>query len=155
MRNKNHKASILGVTLIIMGIVLATALTVSTVSIRERKGSIGAGKSSLAYQAADMGVEYVFGILLANQSIAINSISWGGSCSCDPASGVVDCPDEGFRIELKKQDTFDPDPITFSSISCDSTDLVLEVDRIKSVGTDSSKQTQRAVDADVPVPLVP
>ena len=161
MQNKKYKASVLAVTLIIMAIILASALSISAVSVRERKSSIGANKTSLAYQTADMGVEKILGILLAeiksNPAKTLNLVGWGTGCNCENVTGytkkMIVCSSDNYKVQLKKQD-FTTTPASFVDISCDdSGEAVINVDRIKSVGTDAGKQTQRAIDAEVPVAL--
>lgn len=156
MQSKKYKASVLAVTLIMMAIILASALSIATVSVRERKSSIGSNKSSWAYQAADMGVENVLGILLANPpEDTLSSVSWGSNCSCETVAGYLEkwivCDNNNYRVQLKKQ-TAPPPNATFEDIDCDSIMyFVSDINRIKSIGTDSVKQTQRAIGAEVPV----
>ncbi len=58
-KNKKFQGSILAVSLIIMGIVLAAALSIATVSVQERKSSIGANSSDVVYQYSDSAVEAI------------------------------------------------------------------------------------------------
>lgn len=151
MQNRKYKASVLAVTLIVMGIVLATALTISAVSVRERKGSIGEGKSSQAYQIADMGVEHILKILIAENEATpdkkISDIVFDGCASCN--GGLIVCSDDNYEVQLKKEDPTDPDKTT----EAECNDSVSEIVRIKSVGTVPG-QSQRAVEAAVPAPIL-
>lgn len=63
MQIKKIRGSVLAVTVIILGIVLVTALSISLVSLRERKASMSGSKSNIAFQAADSGIETVLNII--------------------------------------------------------------------------------------------
>lgn len=151
MQDKKYKASALAVTLIVMAIILASALSITTVSIKERKGSIGAGRSSQAYQAADLGVEKVLSVLMDPASgDRIASIQWSNiGCSC-ASTGWIECDGDKYKAQLINITDYTTDPYTETSVACSEDFLRVEVDKIKTLGTDSSGQMQRAVHASVP-----
>jgi hypothetical protein len=56
---KKHKASILGATLVILGIILVSALSFSLVSIQERKASLGENQSAQSLDTANSASEII------------------------------------------------------------------------------------------------
>jgi len=140
MPTKKPKASILVITLLVLGVILATALSISLVSIQERKASIGSNKSNIAYQTADTGIEKVMSDIItavrANPDQTLLSASLSG---CDIASGDIIA--SGYDVKLKKQNDI--------VVSCrDSVVKVSEIASIKSIGTVAG-QSQRAIEAAV------
>lgn len=152
MKIKKLKASVLVVSLIIMAIVLLTALSISLTSIRQRNASIGASKSTAAYQNAETGIEKAMNIVTgANSTDTINTlfVSKGFSCSASNNVATILPPASGtyagyYKIQLRYLasgvDQYVPD--------CGTT-LVGSVDNIKSIGTDVSNQDSRAIEAAV------
>lgn len=143
---KKSKASILVVTLVIMGILLVTALSVSLVSIREKIGSIAEGNSGRAYQVADTGIEKVMDMLVHNRNAMISALANNNSMSCSVnmatnhailAPIASSSPD--YTVELKKRAESDP-------TSC--SDYASSILSIKSVGV-YNNQEQRAIEAAV------
>lgn len=134
MLNKKYPASILVVTIMIMGIVLVTALSISTVSVKERNSSIGSSQSTKAYQIADSGIEEVMDVLIKNQALTIDATE----LSCDDTGSHAIITGNGYTVELKK---VDEEELT------DCENLVSVIASIKSVGT--SGNTQRAIEAPV------
>jgi len=136
---KTHKASVLVVTLVIMGIILTSAMSISLISIKERKASIGSNKSNQAYQIADSGIEKVMDALISNPTKNLNSL--GLSCSANAAGhAVLTNASVGYTVELKKS-------VEASATTCASTKSS-EITRIKSIGTVAG-QSQRAIEAAV------
>jgi hypothetical protein len=61
---KNKKASVLIVSLLILGAVITIALSLALVAVRERKTAMSSSRSQVAYQMADQGVEMLMNALL-------------------------------------------------------------------------------------------
>lgn len=140
MLNKKYPASILVVTIMILGIVLVTALSIATVSVKERNAAIGSSHSNKAYQNADSGIEIVMDKLVKNQDRAISDLvggSTGLSCGIADTHAVI-TGSTGYAVELKKAD---------ESLPTNCTTLASEIANIKSIGTDGN--TQRAIGAPV------
>jgi len=135
MRTKNHPASILVVTMMIMGIILVSALSISLVSIQERKASMGANKSNQAYQIADTGIETVMDDIINGDNDQVSDLA-----GCRPADGLIHNDATGYTVELKDADE--------NKIACNSATDIAEVVHIKSVGT-ASGQAQRSIEAAV------
>jgi hypothetical protein len=137
MQTKKPKASILVVTMMIMGIILISALSISLVSIQERKASLGSNKSSQAYQIADTGIENVMNAIITTRANSIKTGADIGSCSDGKITGA------GYVVELKIADG------TGNAITADcTTDKLSDIIAIKSVGT-ASGQAQRSIEAAV------
>ena len=139
MQNKKFKGSILVATMLVVGMMLVAAISISITSLKERKASIGADDSNQAYQNADSGIEYMMDAILA----AIRN---------DPATKVealpgMRCPGDAqfasinYRVELKKDDG------AGAEISAECTDELTKIVAIKSIGDDG--QTQRAMRANL------
>ncbi|MFA5962310.1 MAG: hypothetical protein WC848_06525 [Parcubacteria group bacterium] len=133
MPTKKFKASILVVTMMILGIMLVTALSVSLVSIKDRQASMGESKSTQAFQNAQSGVELV-----------MRQITEGGHSTVGDICGTaafMDTAGVGYDIVLKKEDD--------SDLSCttDALSPISEIASIKSIGTGSGDQ--RAIEAAV------
>ena len=138
MKNKNPKASTLMTALIVLGMILAIAIGVSTVSVQERRSSIGSNQSITAYQNADTGVERVLNELIkVRPSGNVNQISISGT-SCNSSTGLIEDSAGKFRVEL--QDSSDP-PI---QILCDAGTSISSVSSIKSIGI--SPQESRSIE---------
>lgn len=130
-KKKRFRASILAITMIILGLVLMSALTVSLVVIKQKKASLGAGNSNTAFQTADTGVEKVMQDILSKASGKVNTLS-----NC--VSGIITGP--SYTVQLKKADgTVVPCTDTATNVS--------DIASIKSVGT--GKGEQRAIEAAV------
>jgi hypothetical protein len=141
MNKKTNKASILAVTMIILGIMLITAMSVSIVSIKERKASMGEAKSGQAFQNSQSGVELV---MQAINKCGISDVTGiagnvlGLGASCNSSSGDI-VGAEGYVVRL-----FAEDGVT--QIPCDDPAYsVFDVASIKSVGTGAGQQ--RAIEA--------
>lgn len=140
MKNKYYKASVLILTMIILGIILITALSISLTSLRERKASIGSSRSGEAYQAAESGIESVMAALLkADEDATVSTI---GDCSVPRGSiyAVITGAEYDYQVELKKEEETEP-------TNCRT--KVCDIASLKSVGSDSGKQEQRAIEAAV------
>jgi hypothetical protein len=135
---KTKKASILGATLIILGIILVSALSFSLVSIQERKASSGANKSNQAFQTAGTGVELVMQAIKDYSGDKVTSLATAAGATC--TGGVITNTTTGFKVQLQDSDG--------NAIDCgDNTKDVALVKSVKSVGTIG--QNQRAVEVAV------
>lgn len=135
---KKLKASILGSTLVIMGIVLVTALSISAVSVRNKKASLNSSKSNQAYQVADSGIEAVMDKILNNRLAGKTASDvWGASCNGGKISDVT----AGYAVDLK---IYDGNGDEKQATCSDRLDKIVA---IKSVGT--AGQSQRAIEAAV------
>ncbi|HPN96243.1 MAG TPA: hypothetical protein PLK35_00590 [Candidatus Moranbacteria bacterium] len=136
---KKHKASILVVSLIILGAILVIALSISLVSIKERKASIGGGRTNLAYQAAETGVETVLNYLTSNSYELVNKLP-----NCDTETGKIFDPstDKRYEVVLKNDDG--------DIVPCNSDDTVKvgDITSIKSTGL-VDPNNRRAIEAAV------
>src|SRR3989337_2715916 len=95
---KKPKASVLAVSLVVMGVMILIALGISFSSLQSRKSSIGSSKSNVAFQNADSGVEVVMQRIKENASGDISDI--------DPdCNGIIEVSGK-YRVELK--DSSDP-----------------------------------------------
>jgi uncharacterized protein YegP (UPF0339 family) len=130
MQQKNKQASALVVSMIILGLILSIALSVSLVSILENKASTGSSKSNLAYSRADTGVEAVLQAISANIGGTINAID--GNCD-----GIIAAADGKYEIELKDGD--DKIISTDNGYDC-SSEKISTIDVIKSTGITSTNQ---------------
>lgn len=84
-RPANQQGSILAFSLIIMFVLMIIAIGVATVSVKERKMSSDTGKSIIAYQAADSGMEKTLQAIVNDASIVdLDDVasSIGGEASC-------------------------------------------------------------------------
>ncbi|MEK7598197.1 MAG: LamG-like jellyroll fold domain-containing protein [Patescibacteria group bacterium] len=126
---KNPKASALAVTLIIMGIIIASALSVAFVALKERRGSIGASKSSAAYQMAETGIEQVLYEVLKKTPPPADT-SKLDNCQDELASMpgyiVVNNSLGSYKLELKDKDE--------NKIECYSAAPIADVRKIKATG---------------------
>ena len=123
------KASALVVTMMILGIILITALSISLVSLRERKASLGSNDSNQAFYTAQSGVESVL------QQIANNSTGTVSNIDSD-CSGTISS--SGYSVKL-----LDSSGNVVSGCSTP----VSNIAKLKSVGTEG--QYQRAIEVAV------
>jgi hypothetical protein len=136
---KIKKGSILGATLIILGIILVSALSFSLVTIQERKASTGENKSNQALQTAGMGVELVMQAIKNSSDKTVDQLA-GAISGATCAGGVITSTSGNFKIQLKDEND--------AAINCsDTTKQVSLVRSVKSVGT--AGQNQRAVEVAV------
>jgi hypothetical protein len=128
-KTKKGKASALAVTVIILGLVLSIGLSVSLVSILNKKASISSNKSNLAYSRADSGIEdFLYKIRNAGAGDTIQDID--SNCS----SGVISSSD-GYKVEFKDEDD--------NFITSCATEVV-DIDTIKSTGI--AENNQRSIE---------
>lgn len=137
MQNKYQKGSAILITLMILGVVLVTALSVALVTIQEMKGSRGAAKTTATYQTADEGVEAVmYDIIKGDRKTSDKLLN----CQND---GTVGSSSLGYRVILMDKDD--------NIIHCKNDRApISDIKRIKSVGT-FGNESQRSVDASIPV----
>lgn len=124
---KKDKASVLAVTMIILGLVLSIALSASLVSILGNKASVSSNKSNLAYSRADSGIENVLlRIKNADPDIdTVANIDTDGNCD-----GIVN--GTNFKVELKDEAGI--------LVSGDCSTKVSEIRSIKSTGIADNNQ---------------
>ncbi len=129
---KKDKASILAVTLIVLGLVLSIALSASLISILGNKASISSNKSNLAYSRADSGVEDIlYKIKNADSNDTIGDIV---TCS----DGVFENSSVGYKVEFKDAS---------GAFIKDCGVEISKVDTIKSTGR--SEGNQRSIEVAV------
>lgn len=141
---KTKKGSILAVSLIILSAMLVTALSMSLVSVKNRKNTISSGKSNRAFQTADAGIELVMGEIEKgdHENGTVNEISVNiennvAGANCDDDGIIIGI---GFSIELFDEEG---NPINCNNEEVDISDIA----RIKSVGRGESET--RAIEAAV------
>lgn len=127
---KKSKASVLVVSLIIMGMVLIASLSVALVAVKERRASIGASKTGVTFQSADSAVEKV-----------LNDIAKGGHTK---TSELVNCAAGIITYGDVKVSLLD---INGALISCNTETSLGDVAKLKAVAVGT--QTGRAIEADV------
>jgi Tfp pilus assembly protein PilX len=125
-KNKKPRASILAVTLIILGMVLSIALGVSLVSTIENRASISSNKSNLAYSRADSGAEATMRTIREHPEWTVGQID-------SDCNGIIDAVD--YKIELK-----DTNGSTITNCNA----LLSEIWTIKSTG--KTEGNQRAIE---------
>jgi hypothetical protein len=136
---KTKKGSILAVSLIILSAMLVTALSMSLVSVKNRKNTISSGKSNRAFQTADAGIELVMADIEKGDHVngKVNEIV-GNITGANCNDGIINGID--FSIELFGEDG--------EAIDCNSGDVdISDIARIKSVGRGESET--RAIEAAV------
>ncbi len=139
MKRNNLQASALVVTLIILGIVMVISLGIASSSVKERKSSLGSGRTVLSYQSADSGIERTLALIMDsdnNQIIDIDDDCDGILFNLVSVDYIVYLYDSGDDIIIGCQDG-----------SGDT--LKSAIKKIKSVGGRLTGQAQRAVEATV------
>lgn len=136
------KASVLAATLVVLGIVIATSLSVSLVSVKERQSSISSSKSNVAYQAADSGIE-VF--MQKKKSATDVSQMAGGNVSCEDDGRLKDIA-TGYEVFMYDKNG--------NKIGCKDTEggspvKISKVTSIKVIGKENSQKTSRSIKASV------
>ena len=126
MSTQKKQASALAVAMICLGLFLIIALSVSLVSLSEKKAATGANKSSLAFQVANSGAEKVLQLIKINSGKTVGDID----NNCD---GIID-DGAGYEVEIRDKD---------SNVINDCSKNISEIASIKSTGT--SGQNQRAI----------
>jgi hypothetical protein len=153
---KNHQASILAATLIIMSIMLASAIAVLTAAVRDRRISMDASHSVTAFQTAEQGIEQVISGMMKSKIYSpseplgkVNALTTGTTplvtgTTCN-ASGKVelDGDRDGIADILVEFLNENGNPI-----ACNSTDPIKDIKEIKASGT--KIQNARAVQASSP-----
>jgi|GEM_PF-3126782 hypothetical protein len=136
MKQNKYKASILVASLLVLLIILSIAMAVSITAIKQRQSSSGAGKSSLAFQNANTGVEKVLSAI--NGSSNINDIAVSGA-TCNVGTGKIADNTGKWEVTLVKNDG--------TIVSCSDGSSVSTLDSIRSVGNATGEQ--RAIQAAV------
>jgi hypothetical protein len=143
---KKYKASVLVVTMILLGLILLSALSMSVVSLRERRASMGDVKSQLAFQNAETGAEKVLDVIIHNRTLKLDNLP---GFDCDVISEfnnatLSESGDSTYVVELKKFGYDQDNPSTYTT--CSGT-FASDIVSIKSIGTGSGQQ--RAIEAAV------
>lgn len=134
---KPKRGSILVYTLIIMMIILATALSIAAVTVREKKGAGTTAASTQAFAVADSGSEVALNAIFKNPGSSIGEIY---SCT----DGIATIPDlVGGSVQL----TFYSDEESANIIPCNGPELLGDARKVKSVGRYGG--TARAVEVAV------
>lgn len=141
LKTKFKKASALVVTMMILGIMLVTALSVSLVSLKERKTAMSGSKSGQAFQNAQSGVELVMQAVVKGGLDTVNQIAGAISndAICDGDDGLIKNVNIPYAVELRNADD--------EKIACDSDTDISTVASLKSIG--SGGDSQRAIQAAV------
>lgn len=140
-QGKKNSGSALVVTLLILSIILISALSITLVSVRERKASIGSSASNEVYQLAETGVEEIMQAITRGNHDCITS--GNSDCvndlmsslpsldfSCNQASGFIEKEDL-YTVELINSEG--------DTIHCnDDNALISGVAKIKSIGAVSN-----------------
>lgn len=156
MLKEKNKASVLIVTMIILGLILLSALSMTLVSFRERKASMGDLRSQQAFQNAEAGVESVLRAIIKN-SDPTKKISELGGFECKPIGEIPGVDNAILRetgaganlsyVAELKIFGYEDEPLNSSKWSkCDST-LVKDVVYVKATGSGFGQQ--RAIEAAV------
>lgn len=83
-QKRKYKASALVITLSVLGLMMVASLSLALVSVQERKGSMGASKSTAAFQVADSGVESVLQAIRKKSAGKVKDLAGeisGAACS--------------------------------------------------------------------------
>lgn len=126
--------------MMILGIMLVTALSVSLVSLKERKTAMSGSKSGQAFQNAQSGVELVMQAVVKGGLDTVNQIAGAvGDVTC--SDGLIKNTSVPYTVELRDIDD--------KKIACNSTDDISTIASIKSIGAggDSQRAIQAAVAA--------
>ena len=137
MSKKKFKASVLIITMIILGIILVSSLSISLVSTRERKVAIGDFQSGQAFQNAQSGVELVTYDIKKNGYITVNQLA-----NCDSGTKLIKDTAISYTVELQDMQGV--------RIDCNSASAIANIAYLKSIG--SFRDTQRSIRATVPLP---
>jgi hypothetical protein len=141
MKTKKLKASVLIMSLLIMFAIVIITLSATLVSVRDRKISIGSGKSSRAFQTAQGGIEKALKVIIDLDGVdPVTLVSSGGfGGGCNSSSKLIEQTD--YNIELKDKDGV--------RIDCDSpTATIADITSVKVVGREGTTEN-RAIEAAV------
>lgn len=139
--NKKAKASVLAMSLIIMGIVVMAALAFSLTTLEQRKASIGSSRSDQAYQNAESGVEAAMEAIVGDSLAHVSDLAAhldGGSASDINGACVIKTSDH-YSIQLLNQSN--------QYLGCSAS--ISGATEVKSTGTDTADQDTRAIEAAV------
>ncbi|HRZ95577.1 MAG TPA: LamG domain-containing protein [Candidatus Moranbacteria bacterium] len=147
---KRKRGSVLVVSLILFGIIIVTALSVALSALRERKTSMQASKTNIAYQNADEGIDKVMTALLKGQK-SYNPTSEKIEISSVLSQAKTGLSCVGTPNKLSKVNEYAVELLDSSGnhIDCGSTEDIALISQLKSVGSDNSVGTQRIVEANV------
>jgi|GEM_PF-6565559 len=150
MLKEKNKASVLIVTIIILGLILLSVLSMTLVSFRERKASMGDVRSQQAFQNAEAGVESVLRAIISNTDPA-KKISELTNFDCSQIAGIDNAilqetgptANLSYIAELKKFGYDSANPSTYVNCS----DLASSIVYVKATGSGFGQQ--RAIEAAV------
>jgi hypothetical protein len=140
---RQRRASVLVVSLIILGVILVSALTFSLATLQQRKASIGSSHSDQAYQNAESGVEAAMSAVL-NTSGTVGNLASTLGVTCDDNGGHSPAT---FNLNSSKYYKIQLLDNKGSYLYC--ADQLSDATEIKSVGTDVANQDTRAIEAAV------
>lgn len=144
MKKKKRKGNVLVVTLIVLGVVLMAALSMSLTSVKERKGSISETKTNSAIQNAQTGLEVILQEISDNPSNKKTKQLDNCQSHGEHEGKIYDDPEGRFYVELYEDDSPN-DPKYFKCN--DSGKEISDIYRVKSVGI--SQGETRAIGAGV------
>ncbi|OGI22169.1 MAG: hypothetical protein A2808_04065 [Candidatus Moranbacteria bacterium RIFCSPHIGHO2_01_FULL_55_24] len=140
LRHKKARGSVLVFSLIVLSFLLISALSVAAVAVSETKTSIAVNRSSVAFQAADSGVEILLEKIYSG-SCDSSALSCLGTCSGGEITGNVGSGN--YKINF-----YENDGAHISS--CSTTTWRTDVVHLKSEGIYG--RTTRAVEVEVKHP---
>lgn len=154
MLKEKNKASVLIVTIIILGLILVSVLSMTLVSFRNRKASMGDVRSQQAFQNAEAGVESVLRAIIKNPTKKISELT---DFNCSSIAGIDNATlretganaNLSYIAELKKFGYDSANSATY--VKCD--DLASNIVYVKATGSGFGQQ--RAIEAAVIMPVVP
>ncbi len=127
-QNKNPKGMALVMALLVLIVISITALSIASVSLKERNVSIGESQSSIAFQNAQSGMEKVMNEIKLMSSNDIDSLT----CKSDDIYEVLLFDEDGEIIECSEID--------------DAGDIA-QISKMKSIGM--GRGVQRAIEVGV------
>lgn len=149
---KTEKGSALVFSLIILGFLLVSALSVATITVTDKKSALSTEKSSISFQTADSGVERVLQKVYKENPTSLDDLAdmLRPGLRCDSSDGSI-----SFAVAQGTAKVYFYEGELGDSLytSCSSTDWRNNVNKIKSVGTYAN--TTRVVEVSITPPLVP
>lgn len=139
MKKNNLQASALIITLMILGIVMVISLGIASSSLKERKSSLGSGRTVVSYQSADSGIERALALIMDVSRTNIVDID-------DNCDGILfDLESVDYTVYL-----YDNSGTLLTGCQVSGNPSKSMIKKIKSIGGGRlTKQAQRAVEATV------
>lgn len=149
MKTKKLKASVLVMSLLIMFAIVIITLSATLISVRDRRISIGSGKSSRAFQIAQSGIEKTLKVIIdLNNDEPVTNIEGQLNSplnSCNSTNGLLEQDD--YTVELKDNNG--------DKIDCDDISATVgDVHNVKIVGREGATEN-RAIEAAVAAQVTP